>query len=215
MSWEPEEFWERCWSREETGPLYRALDRYYKKPGEEVALFKRCGVKAVCDAACGFGAYSVQLASNGFEVYSFDLSESAAAITRQSLERCGLDASRVKAADIRRTGYPDEAFDGTVAHSVLDHMTVPDAKDALRELGRITKKGGLLLLSFDAPEEAEPEAEHVRLTDGSIQYTGSGKRAGMIFHPYSWAEIETLLAGRKLLCRQTNEKGEQVVILQN
>ncbi|MGM9618937.1 MAG: methyltransferase domain-containing protein [Oscillospiraceae bacterium] len=110
------------------------------------------------------------------------------------------------------TGYADEAFDGTVAHSVLDHMTAADAKKALAELLRITKTGGLLLLSFDSPEDG-PVPEHVTLADGSLQYTGDSPRQGMILHPYTPEELDAFVKGRQIVYRGENSKGEQVVIL--
>lgn len=214
MEKERKDVWENCWNGTDAAPLGPLLERYYKKESAEIELFRQHGIKTICDAACGFGAYSVAFASQGFRVDSFDISETAVRLTRAALERYGLDSSRVKTADLLRTGYPDQAFDGVAAHSVLDHMTVPDAQKALRELLRITRPGGLLLVSFDMPEDGAPDEPHLRLEDGSILYTGAGRHQGMIFHPYDWNEIEDLLHGQEILYRAVNEKGEQVAAFQ-
>ena len=152
--------------------LYIYLDDSYQSKDNIIDIFREYRVNTICDAACGYGAYSLAFASNGFQVTSFDISPSAAEITRQGLERYGITAD-VKAASILSTGYGDEVFDGVVAGSVLDHMTVADAQKALSELYRITKPGGLILVSFDTAEESDLEMAHERRSDGSPRYAES------------------------------------------
>ena len=173
---------------------------------------KQAGLRHVCDAACGFGTYTLALASNGFSVESFDISETAVRLTRGNLKKLGYDVP-VKVADITRTGYRDGCFDGVFAHSVLDHMTCADARAAMEELFRIVRSGGLVLLSFDTPEEADFSFEHELLPDGSLLYRGGSRRSGMIFHPYDADGIAKLLDGRKPVWEAVNGKGERIVIL--
>lgn len=207
-----EDFWEDCWKQENLEKLYTYLGGYYQFRDRMIDVFKEHHVKTVCDAACGFGAYSLAFASNGFHVKSFDISPTAAEITRRGLEKYGI-AADVKAASILSTGYEDEAFDGVVASSVLDHMTIADAQKALAELYRITRPGGLILVSFDTPEESDREMAHEVLTDGSLRYADNTPRAGMIFHPYGREEIELLLSKKGVIYEHTNRKGEQIRIL--
>lgn len=208
-----ENFWEDCWKVENPQKMYAYLDGYYQFKDQIIDVFKEHHVKTVCDAACGYGAYSLAFASNGFQVKSFDISPSAVEITRRGLERYGITAD-VKAASILSTGYEDEAFDGVIANSVLDHMTVADAQKALSELYRITRPGGLVLVSFDTPEESDREMSHEVLADGSLRYASGTSRAGMIFHPYDEREIAALLAGCSVIYARTNTKGEQIRILE-
>ena len=70
--------WEDLWSREDSGALFSHLERFYRLKSRAIDIFKDSGTVRICDAACGYGAYSVALASNGFEVYSFDVSPTAA-----------------------------------------------------------------------------------------------------------------------------------------
>ncbi|MDE7262457.1 MAG: class I SAM-dependent methyltransferase, partial [Oscillospiraceae bacterium] len=175
-----ESYWEDCWKLENPEKLFSYLDGYYQFKGSIIDVFKEHHIKTVCDAACGFGAYSLAFASNGFHVKSFDISPTAAEITRRGLEKYGI-AADVKAVSILSTGYEDEAFDGVIANSVLDHMTFSDGQKALSELYRITRMGGLILVSFDTPEEGDLEMAHEVLADGSLLYAANTPRAGMIF----------------------------------
>ena len=207
-----ESFWERCWQQENPEALHGYLRGYLNLRCEEIELFERAGIRTVCDAACGFGAYTLALASNGFAVRSFDVSPTAAALTREGLKRFGYDVE-VRVADLLHTGYANEEFDGAFAHSVLDHMTRADAGAALTELCRIVRPGGLVLLSFDTAEEADYAAPHETLPDGSLLYTGEGKRSGMIFHPYDREAIRSLVAGYEIVMERVNRKGEQIVVV--
>ncbi len=205
-------YWEQCWRKENQAQLYQYLDQYYGARGRVIEIFKEHKAVDVCDAACGFGAYSLAFASNGFHVYSFDISKTAVEITASGLSRYGFDAGHVKVSDILNTGYSDEMFDGVIAHAVLDHLLVADAKKALRELFRITKKNGLIMISFDVAEAEDNTAEHVLMEDGTMRYVDE-PRKGMLFHPYEWEEIDELIKGHETVYKKETAR-EKVLVLQ-
>ena len=207
-------YWESRWSQTSAESLKEVLQPYHQGKDEILDVLKAHRVRRICDAGCGFGAYSLLLASNGFNVEGFDLSESAVAVTKELLGNYKIDASSYRAASVLQTGYEDEQFDVAVAYSVLDHMTVDDAKKGLTELSRIVRKDGLLVLAFDSLEEDDLELAHTVMPDGSLLYT-QGKRTGMIFHPFTEQELSELLGNKKILYRRTNTKGERVLVVRN
>ncbi len=207
-------YWESRWSQTSAESLQKALEPYHQGKDEILDVLKTHGVRHICDAGCGFGAYSLLLASNGFEVEGFDLSESAVAVTKELLGNYKIDTSGYRAASILQTGYEDKQFDAAIAYSVLDHMTVDKAKKGLKELSRIVRKDGLLVLAFDSLEEDDLELAHTVMPDGSLLYT-QGKRAGMIFHPFKEQELSELLDNKEILYRRTNTKGERVLVVRN
>lgn len=202
-------FWEQSWQRDKDRDYFAYAKPYYRLISPETELFREHAVRTVCDAGCGFGAWALALASNGFDVTAFDVSETAVEITGRVLEHYGFELAARRTASVLDTGWPDGAFDAVVCFSVLDHMTVPDAQRALRELGRITRPGGLLLLAFDRPDEDDLAREHDILPDGSIRYAG-----GMVFHSYDAPAAERLLTGLRILYRGTGPKGENVFIVE-
>ena len=206
-------YWERCWQEEGIAELYRYLDMYYDIKTEEIAVFQEHGVKKVCDAACGFGAYSLAYSSNGFDVHSFDISDTAVEITKNGLLRYGIDAKNVKAASILDTGYMDNFFDGVIVHAVIDHLTEEDAAKALEEMLRITKPEGLLLLTFDIAEDEDLAEEHINLEDGTMEYV-EGSRKGMLFRPYDWNMIDEYVRRYQVIYRAEKANRERVIILQ-
>lgn len=207
-------YWESRWSQTSAESLKEVLQPYHQGKDEILDVLKAHRVRRICDAGCGFGAYSLLLASNGFAVEGFDLSESAVAVTKELLGNYKIDASSYRAASVLQTGYEDEQFDAAIAYSVLDHMTVNDAAKGLRELSRIVRKDGLLVLAFDSLEEDDLELAHTVMPDGSLLYT-QGKRTGMIFHPFTEQELSELLGNKEILYRRTNTKGERVLVVRN
>ena len=213
MDYKSETYWEKSWNEENISELFGYLTKYNKWHFEEMEIFKRYKLKKVCDAACGFGAYSLAFSSNGFDTFGFDISAKAIEIAKQGLKAYGIDSSRYKVANIIDTGYADETFDGVIAHGVIDHLTAELAHKAVDELLRITVRGGLLLLAFDAVEQSDYEVDHVVLEDGSMKYTEESRK-GMIFCPYDWGRIDLLLKDCKILSKRVNRKNEKLVVVE-
>ena len=120
--------------------------------------------------------------------------------------------NKIKIASILDTGYEDEFFDGVVAHAVIDHLMVSDAKAALSEMIRITKEGGLIWLSFDVPEEDDLTEPYFCPEEGTMQYTCNG-REGMLFHPYDWDSIYDLTGKYEIVYKADKGKRERVLII--
>src|SRR5437588_1749895 len=102
------------------------------------------GCRSILDAGCGNGRYSrflLQHADADATLTAFDLSERMLARARRRLH-----SGRVThcAADLTRLPYPDRAFDAVVCGWVLEHL--PDPRPGLRELARVMRPGGKLLL---------------------------------------------------------------------
>ncbi len=199
-------FWERLWKTADPQRLAE-YDALPDADGDPVAGFLReRGAVRVCDAGCGSGAYARKLAAHGFLVSGFDLSPGAAALAAK-----GNAAGSFLAADILDTPYPDAAFDAVVARSVLDHMPRADAVRAVRELLRITRPGGCVVLTLDATDEDYESRPHFVDRDGDYVYT-AGKWEGMVFHPFTSAEISALAPGYGVRILKTGAEGFTAVI---
>ena len=184
-------FWERSWKTADRDRLAEYASRLGAGSDPIIGALTARGAGDICDAGCGCGAYARKLAQFGFSVSGFDISADAAALAQALLAECGCATGGFITANILNTPYPDEHFDVVVARDVLDHMPLADAIRAMRELLRITRRGGCVLLTLDAPD-AEYETEpHEVNSDGDYLFTG-GKWEGMVFHPYTAAELRDL-----------------------
>jgi SAM-dependent methyltransferase len=102
------------------------------------------GCKRILDAGCGNGRYSrflLRHADPDATLTGFDLSPGMLARARKRLK-----SNRVRhvVADLTRLPYPEGHFDAVVCGWVLEHL--PDPRPGLRELARVLRPGGKLLL---------------------------------------------------------------------
>ena len=206
-------FWEKEWHSESPDAYQTYLQGHICAKPWFLEDFLRHGVSRVCDAACGFGAYSAMLSANGFSVSGFDVSQTAVNLTEELLARNNLPFSSYRVCDICDIDFPDASFDAVVAHAVLDHLETKSVPKAISELLRITKELGLIYLSFDPLEQDDLDEMHDVLPDGSFVYQG-GSRDGLLFHHYSDEEIRCLLQDRTILQWRENPRGERQLLIQ-
>ena len=142
-------FWDRV------APLYDRLERTNAAVVDEmisaVAALVPQGA-SVLECAAGTGAISMAASPRAGRVLCTDLSLPM------------LDAARKKAANLPNVAFaqrdlyhlsdPDESCDVVVAAIVL-HL-LPDPENAVRELWRVTKHGGLVVLPTFLQGEASP-----------------------------------------------------------
>ncbi|QSX06571.1 class I SAM-dependent methyltransferase [Sedimentibacter sp. zth1] len=205
-----EEYWNKEWSNNK-------IDEYIKYIRPDFTprffeIFSKYNIKNVCDAACGFGTYSIMLNNRGFEVSGFDIAENSVNLTKNMLKHFKLPNDDYKTCSITDISFKDEAFDAVVAHAVIDHLSKKSACTALNELYRITKQGGLIYLSFDCLEEDDLNLAHEILEDGSFLYTDKS-RDGLLFNHYTNEDIEKLLLGKQQIYFNTTKRGDREVIL--
>jgi SAM-dependent methyltransferase len=114
--------------------------------------------KRVLDAGCGTGYGLAMLLAEGPEsVTGVDLSEEAVA---EAGRRLGDDAELVR-ADVRDLPFEEDSFDMVVCFEVIEH--VERQRDALDELKRVLRPGGMLLISSPNRDVYPPgNPHHVR-----------------------------------------------------
>ena len=132
------------WDR--VAPLYdlavNALNRrVYDGTGAVVARLIRPG-DTVLECACGTGTITAAIAPACARVVATDYSEGM-------LKQAGKKLARypnvvVEQADITHLRYADNSFDTVVAANVI-HL-LPEPGDALKELKRVTRPGGTIIV---------------------------------------------------------------------
>jgi ubiquinone/menaquinone biosynthesis C-methylase UbiE len=94
----------------------------------------------VLDAGCGASPLVQRLTELGYDAWGLDHS------FRMLQEAHSVPRGRFVQGDIEALPFPDEAFDAVVCLGVLDYL--PSDEFALRELSRVIRKGGTLMLSL-------------------------------------------------------------------
>jgi len=132
------------WDR--VAPLYdlavSALNRrVYDGTGAVVARLIRPG-DTVLECACGTGAIASAIAPACARAVATDFSEGMLKQARKKLAR--FPHVVVEQADITDLHYADDSFDAVVAGNVI-HL-LPEPGDALKELKRVVRPGGTIIV---------------------------------------------------------------------
>ena len=126
---------------EETHWCYGALHRLiFQVLGSELPDWRN---KEILDVGCGTGAILRRL-GNPQKNVGVDLAPEAISFCRQR----GLN--NVRQGDIHALAFSDASFDAVICSSVLYHQWVTDLDSALREMRRVLRPGGLLLINVPA-----------------------------------------------------------------
>jgi SAM-dependent methyltransferase len=127
--------------------MFPDWDASMARQASQLAEFVPVGAR-VLDCACGIGTQAIGLAMRGYEVVGADLSPVAGsrAVVEASARGVSLP---VAAADMRALPFPDDSFDVVLAaDNALPHLlTSDDVLSALREMRRVLRPGGRLILS--------------------------------------------------------------------
>lgn len=111
----------------------------------------------------------------GYELVATDndprMATWAAPIVRELARRRGWSdrsAPTYLTQDVRRLDLGTASFDGATCVSVLEHLEAVDQEAAIREMARVVKPGGLLLLTVDCLVRGHGEPGHEPLKSGQL-----------------------------------------------
>lgn len=127
----------------------------------------------VLDAGCGTGYNIHHYEKAGHSVFAFDIAEPAIAFVRKRGFR------KVSLASAVEIPYRPETFDFALSLDVLDELPLDKAQEAMRELHRVLKPGGGVLIRL-------PAFNWMRSSHDDELDT---------LHRYSRSEVQTMLRG--------------------
>ena len=100
----------------------------------------------ILDAGCGTGMIMAELLEQGHMVFGLELSDAMAKEAHRNLSSRGFDDVDIRIGSIQSSGYGNGIFDTTLCIGVLQYLDTDEK--ALRELTRITKTNGHIILSL-------------------------------------------------------------------
>jgi ubiquinone/menaquinone biosynthesis C-methylase UbiE len=101
--------------------------------------------KNILDIACGEGYGSSYLARHAAHVTGIDISEEAVLHAQNTYKKDNLEYKAGSAASIPVTG--EHIFDVIVSFETIEHITEPDQESFMREVKRLLKPDGMLIIS--------------------------------------------------------------------
>ncbi|HJU56542.1 MAG TPA: class I SAM-dependent methyltransferase, partial [Pyrinomonadaceae bacterium] len=156
-------------------------DELDKKPFDRKMLDwlaeKVAGRGAICDMGCGPGQVARYLRGLGAEACGVDLSAEMVSHAR----RLNSDIPFQQGDMLALSQIADEAYGGIAAFYSLIHVPRPSLVDALRELNRVLRPAGALLITFHLGRETLHKDEFF------------GQEVSMDFHFFESAEMKEYL----------------------
>ncbi len=200
-----DEYGDEEWARHETTPFARVAFHVHKHYlGRFVAAGER-----VLEIGAGAGRFTVELARLGTAITVADISPGQLELNAAHLREAELEdrvVDRVLADVVDLSGFDDGSFDAVVCYGGPLSWVLDDADRALRELLRVVRGGGHVLLgvmsllgtlrAFLSVAAEEIDAFGI---DEMQEIVGTGflppphSTLGPM-HLYRWSELETLLA---------------------
>lgn len=103
----------------------------------------------ILDVGCGNARDILPLVAAGARVVGVDISAGMVEEARRGLAAAGIAGVELRVGDCTQLEFPDGEFDKVLCSEVIEH--IPDAPKALREIWRVLKPGGRLVLSTPNP----------------------------------------------------------------
>lgn len=123
----------------------------------------------VLDVASGSGGLSVPAARRGADVLALDISPTMVDLLRARARVQGLSTLQAEVADCQTLAFDDGVFDVVVSMNGVSLF--PDIPGGLREMVRVTRRGGQVLVVVFGPL---PQAEFIALPLAAMQATAPG-----------------------------------------
>lgn len=99
----------------------------------------------VLDLGCGAGVLTESLLERGYTVSGVDISQDMLDLAGERLQRFPESSYELRQAECEDLPYPDDTFDVVACIGVFGYLD--NVEEALTEIGRVLKPGGLLILS--------------------------------------------------------------------
>jgi SAM-dependent methyltransferase len=132
----------------------------------------------VLDVGCGNGKLFAPLGRAGFDVLGVDVSRNALG---------AMASSRVVQGDACHLPVKAERFDGAVCYDVLQHLLQDERRQAVCEIRRVLKPGGLLFFEAFGKED-------MRYGGTPVEPDTFRRQSGIIYHYFEEAEVRGLLS---------------------
>lgn len=155
-------------------------------------LFPKYGVKRVLDLGCGNGRHLVYFGKTGYEIHGSDLSGWGLLAAKDWLAKEKLP-TRLALADMQYLPYQEGCFDAIISFRVIQHNLLADILGTFKELERMLRPGGLLVIDLLRYDPDSTRWENARLLEERTFAPTKGQEMGMPHHAFTKSEIFHIL----------------------
>lgn len=126
-----------------------------------ISFLKNTGKENILDVACGTGRFFELYAPR--QIYGIDAS---ADMLKQAAKRKGV--KKVQVADAEKLPFPDNTFDAVITSQFIMHT--PFYKNIIKDMMRVAKKGGSLIIDFPNKHSLSYTSTKRRIIKGELRH---------------------------------------------
>ncbi|HEX8792654.1 MAG TPA: class I SAM-dependent methyltransferase [Polyangiaceae bacterium] len=123
----------------------------------------------VLDVGTGTALIPIELCKRapGANVDAIDLAAHMLELAKRNVARAGLEGRlRLALQDAKKAGWPEGAFDTVMSNSIVHH--IPDPRDVLGEMWRLTRAGGVLFVRDLARPDGDGRVRELVATHAAV-----------------------------------------------
>jgi len=138
----------------------------------------------IVDIGCGNGKTSLALIEAGYNVIGIDISEVAV----DACDRLYKEKMRAIVASITEMPFHDGMEDGAVMIHILEHIEADEIQDAIKEVFRIIRPGGLVFVRVFHKDDMRADCGE-RINENTVM-----RGNGIKYHYFSETELRFLFS---------------------
>mgnify|MGYP004456552865 CR=1 FL=1 len=183
--------------------------RYRPKYPAEIVVqfvfrnFLRDGKTKILDLGCGAGRHVFFMGNEKIIPYGVDFSDEGIEYTKEMLKEYGLNQyiENMKVASLTDLPFEEGVFDGIICYGVLYYLDIQNIKKAVREMNRVLKKGGKVLLvvrtiddyRYQNGKQVSAEKNTI-IVDEASEGKCAHSENGMLMHFFEEKELRELFS---------------------
>jgi SAM-dependent methyltransferase len=196
--------------------IFQNDPRFFLQPSPDAVRFTKHilerSLSSALDIGCGGGRHVVHMAKHGLRATGLDNAPTALNLTRQWLEQEKLDA-RLLLGDMRETlSFASNSFDAVLSTQVIHHALLATVINTAREIERIVRPHGMILLSVPARRDSILESADNVLLEPNTFAPVDGAEKGLPHHFFSPEEFRDIFPNFDVL--DLRVEGDRNIILE-
>lgn len=175
-------------------------------------VLERGGLHSALDIGCGAGRHVVHMAKQGLHATGMDNAPTALSLTSQWLEHEKL-AAALTLADMRVPfPFADASFDVVLSTQVIHHALLATVLGTAREIERIVRPQGVIMLSVPARRDSIRAFDELILLEANTYAPTDGEEKGLPHHFFSPEEFRDIFPNFDVLDLRLVRNGEIIVL---
>jgi SAM-dependent methyltransferase len=184
---------------DETGQWERIFQqdgRVFLEPRPQILKFTNAllehGSRSVLDLGCGTGRHVVHMTQMGLQVTGLDNAPTALKLTGAWLKEEGLAAGLVLSDMRNPLPFADQSFDAVLSTQVIHHARLNTVIEIAKEIDRITRIKGRILISVPAYEAIREDSQELIEIEPNTFVPATGTERGLPHHIFSPDEFRNI-----------------------